>query len=269
MIDSNESAPSLREFMAYFQKHGGTPEVYLSDHFARFKKTFAEFDSRWKGGRRVLDIGAHWLHQAVIWSRGGYEVTAVELPALFQEENVLRVAKASNIRLLGCADLGAASDLDALPADSFDVVLFTEILEHITFNPIDLWKQVYRALSPGGQIVITTPNYYSWRGRAWRPLRFLTGQAGGISVDDVIGVGTYAHHWREYSLAEVKHYFQLLSPDFVISKAKCIPTYQRSLVRWKSVIQATMDVLGPLRPNLHVEIGLPQKRHGILAQARY
>ncbi len=260
---------SREECLAFFREHGGTPEVYFSDHFERFRKTFHEFDGDWKGGRRVLDIGAHWLHQALIWSRGGYAITAVEFPALFLEENVRRAASAANIRLLGCADLGSATDLSALPDDSADVVLFTEILEHITFNPIAFWKQIYRILAPGGRIIVTTPNYYSWRGRAWRPLRFLAGRGGGLPVEDVIGVGNYAHHWKEYSLGEVKRYFGLLSPDFVVAKAKRVPTYQRSRVGWKRAVQTVMDVMPLTRPNMHVEIALPQKRQGIVAVASY
>ncbi|MDY0982069.1 MULTISPECIES: class I SAM-dependent methyltransferase [Stenotrophomonas] len=257
------------DYLALFDEHGGTPEYYLSDHYERFRKTFNEFNATWNGGTRVLDIGAHWLHQAVMWRRSGYSVTAVEFPEIFLNPMVLPIANAMKIKLHGCADLGAAGELEAIPDNSADVVLFSEILEHITFNPIALWKQVHRILAPGGRIVVTTPNYYSWKGRAWQPLRFLRGQAGGISVDEVLGLGTYAHHWREYSMGEVKRYFQKLSPDFVITKAKVVPTYMRSRTRWKSSVQAILDTVPLLRPNLHIEVSLPAKEYGIVAQFRY
>lgn len=257
------------DYLSFFDEHGGTPGTYLSDHYERFRKTYNEFNATWDGGNRILDIGSHWLHQAVMWSQSGYAVTAVEIPEMFLNDMVPRVADATNIRLHGCADLGRASDLDSLPENSADVVLFSEILEHITFNPIPLWKQVHRILAPGGRILVTTPNYYSWKGRAWQPLRFLRGQGGGISIDEIIGIGTYGHHWHEYSLREVKRYFAMLSPDFIVTKAKIVPTYMRSRTRWKNVIQAMLDTIPLLRPNLHVEVTLPAKDHGIVAQSRY
>ncbi|WP_177229428.1 class I SAM-dependent methyltransferase [Dyella sp. OK004] len=257
------------DYLSLFRQHGGTSEDYLKDHFERFRKTLDEFNTSWVGGKRVLDIGAHWLHQAVMWRQGGFEVMAVELPVVFQQEPIRRIAHIMNIQLHECSDLGSAKDLQSIPDDSADVVLFAEILEHITFNPIPLWSEVHRILAPGGKILVTTPNYYSWRGRAWQPLRFLLGRGGGISVDEIIGTHTYAHHWREFSLREVVNYFRTLSPDFVATKAKILPTYKRSVAPWKSAIQATLDTVPLLRPNLHVEISLPAKTHGVTAKASW
>ncbi|WP_367345513.1 class I SAM-dependent methyltransferase [Stenotrophomonas bentonitica] len=256
-------------FLALLRLHGETPERYLDDHFQRFKKTYNEFNSTWGGGNRVLDIGAHWLHQAVVWSRSGYNVTAVEFPEMFLNPSVSELGNAHRIHLHGCSDMGTARDLEGIPDDAADIILFSEILEHITFNPIPLWRPVHRILAPGGRIVITTPNYYSWKGRAWQPMRFLRGQGGGISVGEVVGIHTYAHHWREYSLGELREYFERLSPDFTITKAKLVPTYMRSRTRWKNLVQAGLDLVPLLRPNLHVEITLPDKKRGIVATARY
>lgn len=40
--------------------------------------------------------------------------------------------------------------------DMYDVVIFTEVLEH-TLNPFDAINEVYRILKPGGVLVMTTP----------------------------------------------------------------------------------------------------------------
>jgi len=49
---------------------------------------------------------------------------------------------------------------DFLPNEnaSFDVVVFTEILEYITFNPVAFWRRLYELLRIGGMVYITTPN---------------------------------------------------------------------------------------------------------------
>ncbi len=242
---------AYREFASLFDGYQGRDGTYLADHYGRFVATRNEFQAGWSAAHsRVLDIGAHWLHQSVMWSRAGFAVTAVDLPGTFAVEAVKDLAAAMDIPLLPCADLEHAEALGDIPDGSIDVVLFTEILEHITFNPIALWKQVYRVLAPNGRIVVTTPNYYSWKGRAWQPLRFLAGYGGGISVDEVLNKHTYSHHWREYSRREVLRYFALLSADFVPVKARLMSTYTYSAVRWKRHVQRVLYQVPILRPGL-------------------
>ena len=60
-------------------------------------------------------------------------------------------------------DLEIGEGIVELPDSSVDLVLFCEILEHLAFNPILTWKQIYRVLCPGGRIVLTTPNGNFWR----------------------------------------------------------------------------------------------------------
>lgn len=181
-------------------------------------------------------------------------------------ESVRKVAEALDIKLLKCPNLERSRELETLADNAFDIVLFTEIIEHITFNPVDFWKQIYRVLTPGGRIVVTTPNYYSAKSRAWGAWLFPRGMGGGITVDEVLGFHTYAHHWREFSEAEMVRYFELLSPDFNVVKARLMPTYTLSKVRWKRLAQRLVDRVPMLRPNLHIEIELPHKVHGIVAQ---
>ncbi|HEV7777688.1 MAG TPA: methyltransferase domain-containing protein [Luteibacter sp.] len=262
---------SLDNLIELFREHGGTPELYLYHHYARFTETLKEFCSTWPEGkrRRVLDIGAHWLHQSVLWRQAGFEVTAVDLPGTFEVESVRSIARQLDIPLLKCQSLEHPHELDQVADASIDVVLFTEIIEHITFNPVSFWRQVHRIMSPGGRIVVTTPNYYSWKGRAWNFLRFISGGGGGIGVSNVLGVHTYGHHWREYSKAEVLEYFKMLSPDFVTVKAIYMPSYALSKIWWKAGVQIVMDRLWFARPNIHVEVQLKGKESGIVVEPRW
>lgn len=68
------SAPlpsSLDEYRALFAGHGDTDDEYLARHWRRFLRTFSLFSQHWSRSRglRVLDIGAHWLHQSVLYTR--------------------------------------------------------------------------------------------------------------------------------------------------------------------------------------------------------
>jgi 2-polyprenyl-3-methyl-5-hydroxy-6-metoxy-1,4-benzoquinol methylase len=260
------------ECVAAFAPYGGTDIPYLRHHFERFRQTLIEFDSSWdrRRGVRVLDVGAHWLHQSLLWRRAGFEVTAVDLPVTFNFDIVQAVAKAENIRLIANPDLEKSEALALLPDNSFDVVIFAEIIEHLTFNPVAFWRQIYRVLAPGGRIVVTTPNYYSWTGRMWRFRRFLTGFGGGISVDEILGTHTYGHHWREFSRKEMIRYFCLLSPDLMTIKAITMRNYYRLPDLWLArLAQRVCETIPWLRPNLHVEIELSTKTAGIVIEPHW
>lgn len=43
-------------------------------------------------------------------------------------------------------------------SQTFDLIVFTEVLEHLNFNPIPLIKEFCRILRPGGLIYLATPN---------------------------------------------------------------------------------------------------------------
>lgn len=248
---------SLDEYRALFAGHGNTDEEYLARHWRRFRKTFALFSEQWSPEKsaRVLDIGAHWLHQSVLYARAGYEVTAAEFGDVLQQGGVRSVAESSHIRLHGYDDLNEAGAFSALGPDSIDVVLFSEVLEHLAFNPVSFWQSVYEVLAPGGRIVLTTPNFYFWKTRVRGALRFAGGGGSGVSVDDVLKRPTYAHHWKEYSIRELKRYFHLLSPDFRMHRILCFSD------RFAHV--------GPFGWAIYAEIDLRAKRRGIVVDTAW
>lgn len=257
----------LSSLEAEFVRAGGTDFPYLRTHYARFAATKREYDrDRQQPSGVVLDIGAHWLHQAVLWTLEGWRVFAVDLPTTFDMPMVRTLAEHHAIRLLPNSCLEHPNACGMIADDSIDVVLFTEIIEHITFNPVALWRAVHRVLRPGGTIVVTTPNYYALRGRAWSPMRFFSGYGGGLTVASLLSKPTLGHHWKEYSCKELKEYFTRLSADFRIVKATHMAEYRASeftsaLGRTVMAIEGALPIL---RPNLHLEIGLSDKRHGII-----
>lgn len=247
--------------------HGGTDRDYLKHHFPRFKHTLDEFLRGWppSRGARVLDVGAHWLHQSLLWRRAGFSLTAVDLPVTLDMQSVQSLAAAEGIQLIKESNLAEGAALATLPDDGFDVVLMAETIEHLTFNPVAMWRQVYRVLRPGGRIVVTTPNYYALRGRAWNWPRFRQGFGGGIDVHEILHTMTYGHHWKEYALRELIYYFCVLSEDFNCVKALHVeeyaPGYMAKPATWMS--RQLERRIPLLRPNLHVEIEIRHKQSGI------
>jgi 2-polyprenyl-6-hydroxyphenyl methylase/3-demethylubiquinone-9 3-methyltransferase len=104
--------------------------------------------------------------------------------------------------------------------DKYDVILFTEILEHITFNPINFWKKIYSLIQTRGYIYISTPNSMSLLNIIRSLARILLLRGIGEPVNEIFKKVTYGHHWKEYSPSELKRYFSKMSEDFTLQIKK-------------------------------------------------
>jgi 2-polyprenyl-3-methyl-5-hydroxy-6-metoxy-1,4-benzoquinol methylase len=139
--------------LSWFEQFGRTDAAYLSAHFDRFLKTkdFALQGAQQSfGPRTILDVGAHWLHNAFLYANDGHKLICVDAPNTLTLPSVKRAAEAMGAILKPSEHLEFGDGIQDVKADSIDVVLFCEIIEHITFNPIIMWKTIYRVLKPGG-----------------------------------------------------------------------------------------------------------------------
>jgi SAM-dependent methyltransferase len=97
------------------------------------------------------------------------------------------------------------------PDATFDVVVFSELIEHLAVNPVWTLAEIHRVLRPGGHVVVTTPNALSLD-RLWT---FLHG--GSEPVDRYMPVFGYgARHNREWHPRELRHL--LLETGFAIEE---------------------------------------------------
>lgn len=87
------------------------------------------------------------------------------------------------------------------PTDSFDLVVFCEVLEHLTTDPMHAMLELRRVLKPGGRLVLTTPN-------ATRLENVSAFVEGRNIYDPYSKYGPYGRHNREYTRHEL---VQLLS----------------------------------------------------------
>src|SRR5262249_21323304 len=129
-------------------------------HEARFRRAAQRIIEIVPRGSSVLDLGSHYLHLASIIRLLGYNVVALDVPE-FQHLSFVRArAEKFGIRTV---TMQAAAAGDFLPGcdGQFDVALFCEILEHITFNPCEFWKRLHKSLKIGGKLYLSTPNSLS------------------------------------------------------------------------------------------------------------
>lgn len=80
--------------------------------------------------------------------------------------------------------------------DTFDVVLFCEMLEHMLMNPVATLREIHRVLKPTGVLVLTTPNV----ARLDNAISLI---AGRNIYDPYSGFGPYGRHNREYTRHEL------------------------------------------------------------------
>jgi 2-polyprenyl-6-hydroxyphenyl methylase/3-demethylubiquinone-9 3-methyltransferase len=222
-------------------KHGYDAD-YLATHELRFRRTAQRVMELAPASVRILDIGSHYLHLSAILRLLGYEVWAVDVPA-FQELPYVR----ERADLLGIHTIASDSIQDGNflqgHEDRFGLVLFCEILEHITFNPCDFWNRVHHLLQTGGKLYITTPNSLAAMSILSVLKRLVLLEGTGLDIPSILGTVTYGHHWKEYSRKEIMEYFRRLSPDFAVEVSTyCWRAYSyspgnlldwgRRLIRW-------------------------------------
>lgn len=87
------------------------------------------------------------------------------------------------------------------PEKTFDVLLFCEVLEHMTNDPLKVLLEIKRILKPNGHLILTTPNV----ARLENVAKAIVGEN---IYDPYSGYGPYGRHNREYTRHEV---FMLLN----------------------------------------------------------
>jgi len=211
---------------------------YFRMHRPRFRETLRRVVRRLPAGTRVLDVGSHFLHMALALRRLGYAVSAVDV-SLYACHPRLAARAGSGLTIDAIESLASLPFPDA----SMDGVVFLEILEHLTINPKPMWGELGRILRPGGPLFLTTPNFYRLGGGGGgflQALRFLRGDGAGVPVPHILAEQTGGHHWKEYSLQELRQYFAFLGWRITAAdRFNYLPTQRRWLgfvKRWMPAI---------------------------------
>jgi SAM-dependent methyltransferase len=183
-------------------------EHYVNDALARFFNTLdlMAVPAVPAGPRdRVLEIGGNpYLFTLLLRRFYDFDLAITN----FFSQSVYEVAVAPGQQTLESAAFGERHDFDFLTvnielseypyaAESFDTVLFCEVLEHIVVDPFACFPKLFAILKPGGRLVITTPN-------AVRLINFAHMLAGRNFFDRYHPQnGIYGRHNREFTLSEL------------------------------------------------------------------
>lgn len=180
-----------------------------------------------KGGAKVLDVGGGKGRMSTLLSGLGFDCTLVD--PLYLETDALNTDGRPLIPLLEqyCTEKGVDviacdSRREGLPFPdkSFDLVIFTEVLEHLRGSPKSLIVDMQRCLRSGGYLILTTPNIASYSKR----VQFLMGHSLHADIRTFYQLGAdcqqpeYTGHHREYTLSEVC--YMLSEADFDVLEAR-------------------------------------------------
>ncbi len=145
------------------------------------------------------------------WATYGIEINA-EAARYCREQRALDV-------------LCGAFEEDTYPDNTFNVVLMSDVIEHLR-DPFQVMSSVQRVLRPGGVVIISTPNIATWSGRLLqiKPEEHLYYfspatmerllRAAGLEVIDIEPLDRYHNLTAMTHSTTFGRVFQLLGPVF-------------------------------------------------------
>jgi SAM-dependent methyltransferase len=150
---------------------------------------------------RVLEIGGiPYFMTVLIQKYFGYQVESANEPTwkTDTEDNVQVLASDTGERHeIHWKALNIEYDTWPWEDDRFDIVLYCEVIEHMTYDPTHTLVEAHRVLKPdGGQLLISTPNALAWQ--------YLVDNVDGRNFfPPYSGYNLYARHHRLFSCDEL------------------------------------------------------------------
>jgi SAM-dependent methyltransferase len=209
--------------------------IQEAERYAVQMKLIGEWIAKKEGAIRVLDVGCYPGHLAMLLRHYcDAEVTGVGIT-----NNQLFTR-----RMWDCKIDFKRQDVEKerlpFPGGYFDLVLFTEVIEHL-FNPFLIGKEMARVLKNNGALLLSTPNAASLRsriclaqGKISNPLFFsLADQV----YSDESGVNEYPTHVRMWMPSELKLFLSKIGLTAVSEKYLDFPSaspdgFKERIMRW-------------------------------------
>lgn len=140
---------------------------------------------------RVLDVGCFPYHLGAALEMMNHEVYGISS----SHEPI----KSSRIKICNIE-----KDTFPFKDNFFDLVICTEVLEHLPQSPLHAIREMHRVTAPRGHVFLTTPNIARSINRAKILLgKSVTYPLHQLLENDGEGSNIYHRHNREYTLSEV------------------------------------------------------------------
>jgi SAM-dependent methyltransferase len=143
-----------------------------------------------------------------------------------------------------------------LPDAHFDVVILTEVFEHLREYPIRALEEIMRILRPGGRLYLTTPNAAYLVNR----LRLLCGGTIHSPLRDWIGGLPHARHAREYTFLEMRQLLTLSGFTIISEQSRHFHLVSGRRSSSSRVVKHGLNKLAVIRPTLGPSIVIVAER---------
>ena len=192
------------DYLASFELPGINSEErnnYLNFSLDRFLKTLELFPKEIDDRSRVLELGANPYFMSLLLKK--YYSCRMEFANFFGASKIsksrekLSSKKYSEAYDIHYKHFNVEKEEFPYRDKSFDMVLFCEIIEHLTVDPVHPLVQINRLLRQGGCMIITTPNVLRYENVA----KLIMGKN---IHDHYSGYGAYGRHNREYTPGELR-----------------------------------------------------------------
>jgi len=168
-------------------------DEYFRIHEARYKTILGHIGRlRSLGHLKILDVGCYPYHLGKALEDMGHEVWGI---ASEHEPIHGKKIKICNIE----------TDKFPFKDNFFDLILFSEVLEHLPQSPGFALKEMLRVAKPDGHLLVTTPNI----ARSINRIKLLFGESVSYPLSQVLEESNMYHrHNREYTLPELGQLIQ-------------------------------------------------------------
>ena len=240
--------------------------AYWLYHRIRYENTVKSILKEFHGCEfskiRVLDIGSHYLHLPIILKKYDFDLYGLDINTFTDLSLIKKRAKEENIDNRTTQSGLEDGQFPFEENEKFDLILFTETIEHLSFQPHKMWEGIFKLLKKRGKVYITTPNSLSLRRILYQIFRILNFEGYGPKLEDLLLKPSYALHWKEYSPKEMRKYFEILGHKVDL----CVNYYSyKKLLRSFSpfdIIGMFLNLIAlpikPFREELEVWITLPE-----------
>jgi SAM-dependent methyltransferase len=164
-------------------------------------------------GKRILDIGSGRLILSSYLSSSGSSLVAFDLPKVFDDKCVKERAKSYSIDLVSSKIESGRKFRLPFKNSSFEIVLMTEVFEHLNFSPVFVLNEIRRVLKDKGYFILTTPNVHSFENK----IRFFLNKNIYGNFEKYLIGSPFDYHWREFEKREL--FYVLKQCDFRVMKS--------------------------------------------------
>ncbi len=169
---------------------------YLHNHKKRYLHDIKLVEENYNTGK-ILELGSAPYHLTFILKEMKLPVTGVDI----SPERFSNFIDSQNLEIVKCN-----VETEKLPFENntFHLILFNEIFEHLRINPIATLREINRVLHPDGILILTTPSLYSIRNVVY----LLLGKGFDDPYEQFKRIEDIGHmgHVREYTGKQIKKF---------------------------------------------------------------